>query len=253
MNAQHRFPFGQELKQVKQTDTTPKKVFVLGVYASAVHAKWSDANGKELVKALAVAGEPCIFWTGDTAEAKNIVSNIKVPDGFGSLVAVDTLNGPSGRCLDEDILRPLNLTRKDVWLCDLVPHSCQNPSQKEALARAYDGYMEQGKLPVYDMPEVPKNIAEERVQEILQELKQSKADTIILLGDQPIQQFLAKFSGRYKKLSDFAEYGQPVDVTIDNKAYTVIALAHPRQIGKLGIASQKWYDMHQQWVKEIQK
>lgn len=33
------FPFGSQLKKVEQADKSPKKVFVLGVYASAVHAK----------------------------------------------------------------------------------------------------------------------------------------------------------------------------------------------------------------------
>ena len=36
----YQYPFGQELKKVIQQDRTPKKVFVLGVYASAVHARW---------------------------------------------------------------------------------------------------------------------------------------------------------------------------------------------------------------------
>ena len=35
------FPFGEELKPLRQQDRTPKKVFVLGVYASAVHARWA--------------------------------------------------------------------------------------------------------------------------------------------------------------------------------------------------------------------
>jgi hypothetical protein len=62
-NAQ--FPFGQPLKLVKQRDRTPKKVFVLGVYTSAVHAKWLSAEGKRLCQALAVASEPEIFWNGE--------------------------------------------------------------------------------------------------------------------------------------------------------------------------------------------
>ena len=40
------YPFGSELQKVEQQDKSPKKVFVLGVYASAVHAKWKDINGK---------------------------------------------------------------------------------------------------------------------------------------------------------------------------------------------------------------
>ena len=50
MDKEYCFPFGSKLKPVFQTDTTPKKVFVLGIYASAVHAKWLDKNGKEKIK-----------------------------------------------------------------------------------------------------------------------------------------------------------------------------------------------------------
>jgi len=34
------YPFGSPLQRVIQADRTPKRVFVLGVYASAVHARW---------------------------------------------------------------------------------------------------------------------------------------------------------------------------------------------------------------------
>jgi len=33
------FPFGEEVHKVEQKDRTPKNVFILGVYASAVHAR----------------------------------------------------------------------------------------------------------------------------------------------------------------------------------------------------------------------
>ena len=48
------YPFGSPLRRVVQADRTPKRVFVLGVYASAVHAKWYSAEDKLLVRALAV-------------------------------------------------------------------------------------------------------------------------------------------------------------------------------------------------------
>ncbi len=251
INAQYLFPFGELLKNVAQVDTTPKKVFILGVYASAVHAKWLDTDGRVLIKALAVASEPCIFWTGDSIEALKIINEIKIPQRMGDLVPAEcTYNGPSGRCLDSNFLFPLNYKRENAWLCDLVPHSCQNPSQKLALEREYDKYVKLGKLPSYNIPEVPTTLAsEERIKEILIELKKSQADTIILLGDQPIKFFLSRFTNEYKKLSDFEEYGKPIDVLIDNKTYTVIALAHPRQVSKLGKSNQKWYDLHQIWMK----
>ena len=40
MKNDYYFPFGMPLKKVEQKDNSPKQVFVLGVFASAVHAKW---------------------------------------------------------------------------------------------------------------------------------------------------------------------------------------------------------------------
>jgi hypothetical protein len=39
------FPFGQKIKSLWQVVRAPRKVFILGVYASAVHAKWLNAKG----------------------------------------------------------------------------------------------------------------------------------------------------------------------------------------------------------------
>lgn len=120
-----RFPFGEPVLKVEQKDKRPKKVFILGVYASAVHAKWISASGKTLINALAVASEPYIFWKGDDAE--KIISRIKLPKEAGNLILADgKFNGLSGRTLDDQYLTPLGLQRTDCWLSDLVP-SLFNP------------------------------------------------------------------------------------------------------------------------------
>ena len=77
------FPFGSPVRALVQEDRRPKRVFVLGVYASAVHARWVGPDGKELVKALAVGSEPVIFWCG--SRAKEIVAGVTVPAGAGRL------------------------------------------------------------------------------------------------------------------------------------------------------------------------
>jgi hypothetical protein len=129
-----KFPFGQPVRKVVQTDRSPKKVFVLGVYASAVHAQWIREDGKTRIKALAVASEPCIFWRGENAES--IIQQIDIPPELGRLELADQqFNGPSGRALDSTILHPMNLDRSDAWFCDLVPHSCINPAQSRAIER----------------------------------------------------------------------------------------------------------------------
>lgn len=72
------YPFGEPLQAVVQQDRKAKRIFILGVYASAVHARWLDANDRVLVRALAVASEAVIFWDGSSAD--EIVGRIKVPD-----------------------------------------------------------------------------------------------------------------------------------------------------------------------------
>ena len=91
------YPFGQKLHPLVQEDKTPKKVFVLGVYASAVHARWMR-DGQIVCRALAVASEPRIFWDGNPDEAKAIIDKIKIPQELGILVpAGKRLNGPSAK------------------------------------------------------------------------------------------------------------------------------------------------------------
>lgn len=249
------FPFGQPVRNVEQTDRTPKRVFILGVYASAVHAKWIGVNQQTIVTALAVASEPYIFWRGENAES--IIQQITIPQQIGTLVpAQRQLNGPSGIALDELILKPLGITRGDAWLCDLVPHSCMNPRQGKAIARAYLPIAQQYGLPTPTVPPLPKVLPnEERRESILSEIHKADASVLILLGDKPIQWFLSHYDKRWRSLRDFGKqsgtYGRLHFVKIDGKAMHILPLAHPRQIAQLGSSSVAWYNLHQAWIHGI--
>ena len=252
------FPFGKELNKVEQKDKTSKKAFILGVYASAVHASWIDKNGKEKVKALAVASEPDIFWRGENAE--KIINDIKIPAELGKLVPpkLKNLNGPSGIVLDELFLSPLRLNRENTWLSDLLPESRVNEKQAKAIKNnyteelVYKHGLKPATIPIFSKDELKEN-ALKRKMEILEELKQSGAEILILLGDLPIKWFLNLFDKKFKKLSDFGEdensYGKENLINIDGKNYKVIALCHPRNAGKLGSYSPKWRKLHDNWVK----
>ncbi len=248
MSISGTFPFGQPLLPVLQEDRRPKKVFVLGVYASAMHARWVGPDGKVVVNAMAVASEPYIFWRGEKAD--EIIRRINIPPEIGTLVpAPANLNGPSGIALDDLFLAPLGLSRDDAWLCDLVPHSCVNPSQMKAIERSYEPLREQYGLPEHSIPPVPTRLADDhRRSEILQELRDSQAETLILLGDQPIKWFLRHFDNRWKRLSDFEPYGQRHRTDIDGITIDVLPLVHPRQAARLGASSKHWHDAHQQWL-----
>lgn len=249
------FPFGQPLKRVKQQDRSPKKVFVIGVYASAVHADWYSAEGKRLCQALAVASEPEIFWKGENAA--DIISKINIPPEAGCLKpAEEKYNGPSGKVLDELYLAPLGFSRSDVWLCDLVPHSYMDDGQKKAINKEYNPIRKKYDLQIASIPERPRNISIDanRLTEIVTELEASQAEIIILLGDDPIKCFLSKASDcKNIKLSDFGRdtktYGLEHSIHINGKPYTVIPLAHVRQGGGLGKNNPEWELLHNNWVK----
>lgn len=257
MKKTYQFPFGKELKKVVQTDRTVKKVFILGVYASAVHARWVGPDGKTIVTAMAVASEPEIFWCGNDAEV--IIKEISIPIDAGHLEpASRTLNGPSGSALDKLYLEPLGLRRKDVWLCDLMPESRLNPNQENAIQRHYNPIRAKLNLPKATIPSFSQNEIDNptRRQEILEELLESHAEVLILLGDMPIRHFLNHFSDKKGTLDDFVNapdsfYGKVHELTIAGKPFQVLPLCHPRQAQRLGASSKKWYDLHQEWIKNI--
>lgn len=249
---EYLFPFGQKLHPLVQEDQSPKKVFVLGVYASAVHARWKK-DGRIICQALAVASEPRIFWDGDPEEARSIIDAIQFPKELGTLEpAGRQLNGPSAKVLEENILAPLGFTRQDAWLCDCLPETRLNPSQVKALREKYEPLMEQYSLNPVTIPHRPNAFCDQaRSEEITEELLRSQAKLLVLLGDIPIAQYLKKVADiPYSSLGEYVQlygYGTKTDVTIHGQTIQVLPLAHPRQVGALGTHSEKWFQMHKNW------
>ncbi len=249
------FPFGQTLNPLRQEDKSPKKVFVLGVYASAVHARWKK-DGKVICQALAVASEPRIFWDGNPEEAKKIIDAVNIPHELGILEpASRQLNGPSAKVLDENILAPLGYTREDAWLCDCLPETRINPGQAKAIREKYNPLIEQYGLNSVTIPERPSDFCDQkRSEEITAELMQSEAELLVLLGDIPIAQYLKKVADvPYSTLGEYVDlygYGNPSEAIIGSKRIKVLPLAHPRQIGALGAHSERWHLTHKEWEKE---
>ena len=248
------YPFGETVHPLVQQDRTPKKVFVLGVYASAVHARWKQGN-KIICQALAVASEPRIFWDGNLEEAAEIIGRIHIPQGLGTLEPAGShFNGPSAKVLDEHILAPLGYTRKDAWLCDLLPETRINSSQAKVIEEKYNPLIEQYGLNPVTIPNRPTAFCDsKRCKEILAELKESQAELLVLLGDIPIKQFLNRVAKvDYASLQEYVDifgYGNHSSDTIDGCTIRVLPLAHPRQIGALGSHSEKWNVAHLKWEK----
>lgn len=248
----HKFPFGQPLQVVEQLPHANARVFVLGVYSSAVHARWIGPDGKQRAVALAVASEPNIFWQGEGAGA--IIDGIQIPTEAGSLVdAGPSYNGPSGRSLDEDYLAPLGLTRDDAWLCDLLPESRMNDGQA-ARVKDYALMAEALGLPAASVPPVPSRFADrQRVEDILDELLTSGAKTLITLGDPPLREFVAALSIGHSRLGMYGEqpvaYGKLHPFSIHGRDLHLLPLTHMRQARGLGLSDPKWRALHQHWMQ----
>jgi hypothetical protein len=244
------FIFGSPIEKIVQKDRTPKKCFVLGKYPSAVHARFVSNTYK--CNALAVKSEPYIFWKGDGAEEIICDINNKVPKNYGEFVLPDNrFNGPTGNTLDEKYLGPLKYNRKDAWLCDLVPYFMVNKNGDQHNAQnGFNEYFKDFPEIASEIPMVSNNINEIPVKEILDELEESKADTIILLGQDAIEWFLCKVSDcKNKKLKDFQPYGVIRTFNfVNSKEYNVYPLVHPHLLEK---NTKYWAETHYKWIKSL--
>ena len=255
---EYLYPFGERVRSLVQEDRSPKRVFVLGVYASAVHARWTR-EGRIVCPALAVASEPRIFWDGNEAEAKEIVGRIPIPPELGALEPADArFNGPSAKALDEHILAPLGFTREDAWLCDCLPETRLNDGQQRVIREKYEPLREAYGLNPVTIPPRPDVFCDgKRAAEITEELLSSEAELLVLLGDVPFRQYLRRaaetpcaslraYCGRFG-------YGAEAEVEIGGRRLRVLPLVHPRQIGRLGAHSEGWSRAHEEWEKKQQR
>ena len=185
-----------------------------------------------ICQALAVASEPRIFWDGNVDEAKRIIAEVNIPKELGILEpASRQLNGPSAKVLDENILAPLGFSRADAWLCDCLPETRINPSQAKVIKEKYNPFMEQYGLNSVTIPNRPTAFCDEvRSEEITEELLQSEADLLVLLGDIPIAQYLNRVADvPYTTLGEYVNlygYGNPTETVIGGKQIKVLPLAH---------------------------
>jgi hypothetical protein len=253
----HRFPFGRPLEntppQKAAASARKAKAFVVGVYASAVHARWIGPDGKEACKALAVSSEPCSFWDGTGADA--IIADIQktVSSDMGRLeVPARQFNGSSGTTLLEMYLGPLGLTPAECWITDLHDRYFLSPGNEKAVAR-YEKLREEVRstVPPAVLPQRPVRVVptQERLTRLRGELRESGARLIITLGNEPIRPLLGN---RARKLS-LDGYGVPDELEMFGQRVRVLKLCHPRQAGGLGTSSESWAGAHASWAKRARR
>lgn len=253
------FPFRQpSLRSWNLSAVRGAYSFWVGAYASAVHARWIDSDGKTRINALGIASEPEIFWAGRGAD--ELIQQAAMPEAAGSLESAGpTLNGPSGRALDELYLKHLGIARADAWLSDLVPHSCMNEGQARAIDRAYNLLMRDLALPEVIWPRAPKSATDWHIlvdrhgrDQIASEVAEASPEILVTLGDPPLRCF-AQFFGTRSRLTEYGKsrhgYGRLHEATIGGCRLLLLPFTHPRQAASLGRSSPTWTALHRDWVE----
>lgn len=129
------FPFGRpSMARSPRRPNGRSDAFVLGVYTSALHVRWTPpawhaGSSERSVAAIAVDVEPVDFWDGTTPDADGLIADWINAVGFAAgddrgcdgHVAGIHLNGSSGASVTKLTLEPLGLDPTRVWMTDAVP------------------------------------------------------------------------------------------------------------------------------------
>lgn len=245
----YRFPFGRMLKPAApQVPSKKVKAFIVGVYSSAVHARWVSESGKQLCRALAVSSEPYSFWDGKDASA--IVKKVgeTLPAGAGKLLPADpSYNGPSGIVLDERYLDPLGLDRTNTWVTDLHDLYYLSSGNLAALTKHYEPLVKEGLTKPANLPQRPASVAptERQLERLKLEVQQADPPLVITLGNEPIPYIF----GRGTPKLATRHYGEVFEGDVFGHRVLCMRLCHPRQAGQLGASSSAWFEAHRRWVR----
>jgi hypothetical protein len=227
-----RFPFGSPIQPVTWRHLGPRPVLIIGVYPSAVHARWLDGDGRTRIRALAVANEPEPFWTGQDAEKHLAAVAATAPAVVGRLVAASGHNGLSGQALDGSVLVPLGLTRNHVRIADIDNRYMANPAQQQAIDRCYNLLAEKGLVSSvsWRLRRPITKIPADRSPSLAEELEEAGPDWVITLGSEPLRAL-----GLRRLSAD--TYGVPVTASLLGRRVRLLRLVHTRQQARHGASS----------------
>ena len=247
------FPFGQPSDRCQPRRVDRAQAFVLGVYPSALHIRWTHAEQK--IAALAVAQEPWPFWAGED-EAQRVAAwrqSVGWRPEWGTATPVGRLNGSSGRAVQDRVLHPLGLDPAQVWTTDALPffHVHRTPgSQGQAKTTRYDPFARTHGLPPHQLPDRPatdqliRRAVEEEGARLLDELLDSSAPLLITLGNEALAVAAHLLDGDLPdRLTPDGSYGQQHAARARGTAVEVLPLVHPGQRGAA------WTEAHEQWVR----
>lgn len=142
-------------------------------------------------------------------------------------------NTVSGKALEENYIKPLGLTRKQVWITDLF--KCRYPKEVYHEKQKYDSLIQ--------------DVAKICVQLwLLQEIKIAKPKVIATLSDKQVYQRLRKILNLSipSKFSDVV--GKPHKISIDGFHTFLFPMIHPDISRPFGDGDDRKKNSRQKWV-----
>jgi uracil-DNA glycosylase family 4 len=142
-------------------------------------------------------------------------------------------NTISGKALDKHYIKPLGLTRKQVWITDLF--KCRYPK---------DIYKEKQKNDslIQDVAETCSNLW------LIQEIKIAKPKVIVTLSDKQVFQRLRKIFNLPIPSKFYDVGGKPHEITIDGFKTILFPMIHPDISRPLGDGDNRKKNSREKWA-----
>jgi hypothetical protein len=255
---EYRFPFGAHVLRRSPSASTPRLLFVLGAYPSAVHVQWTPPGAGKTVRALPVDNEPEPFWEG--SDEVEVVAEWKRKVRFdenqwGRVEPTGKLNGSSGVALAHDFLAPLGVVRNDVWITDVLDTYRASEGAEERIADTYAHFAVAAKAPPAGLAHHPsedaivqEGLEQPQRQRLMAEIEKAQPKVIVTLGNaalRVLRTLLAKDGGSVAPaaLSAGRDYGKAVSLRLGGRSVVWLPLAHPaavRTIPAFGTVHRAW-------------
>ncbi|WP_018686635.1 hypothetical protein [Actinokineospora enzanensis] len=245
------YPFGRRAvrREPRLPSTDRAAAFVLGVYPSALHVRWQPPGARP-VAALAVADEPTAFWTGDdrSAHVEAWRREVGWRDAWGTVEAAATPG--SGRLVVSDVLDPLRLDPRATYFTDCVPTYFVKAGERQDRAISqYDRFAPTAGLPLSHLRRRPDRRDLVRValhaegRELLRQLRESDAPTVITLGKEAADVFAGLVGTDRVPFCRTGDYGAARHIPLGGRELRWIPLVHPSTRRDIG-----WRNCHARWV-----
>lgn len=243
------FPFGRPVTPRPPSASSPRRVFVLGAYPSALHVEWTPPKPYRRIRALAVDDEPTPFWTGhdEATRVSAWCEAVGFRPSWGTVRGVGSLNGSSGLWVEREVLRPLGVTHAETWITDCLDMYRASTGVAARLADTYEPFGRAHGLPRAVLPPHPDEndiVREARAGHVdrrRRELRAAAPELIVTLGNAALRVVLdlVEVEGAPARLS-VASYATRFACRFEGRSVAWLPLAHPA-------APAVYQDAHVRW------